>query len=422
MSEYITISQLNKSIKLLFEQSPFLRRISVMGEISNFKKHSSGTFYFTLKDESSDLRAIMFQSNANKMSTLPSNGQKVIATGDVSVYEARGEYQLYVTLMRPFGAGDIYARLEALKELITKEGLLDPARKKPLPKYPRVVGVITSPTGAAIQDIQHTIARRFPLATLRLYPALVQGDDAKYSIVDQIQKANLEAKADVLIVGRGGGSIEDLWAFNEELVIRAIAASVIPIISAVGHETDTTLADVVADMRAPTPTAAAELAVPDQAEIQQGLATTNYYLKQTIARRWQDAFKQYERFIQSYVFVQPERLLQNKEHQFERQLNRLQAMSPSNKVERIDQALQTTPTKLTTRFDQRVQRWSTDAKQLQTSLVALNPKAVLQRGYAMVQVGDTLIDSVNKLTTNQTIQVTLSDGHVDANVDKIRRQ
>ena len=422
MSEYITISQLNKSIKLLFEQSPFLRRISVMGEISNFKKHSSGTFYFTLKDESSDLRAIMFQSNANKMTTMPSNGQKVIATGDVSVYEARGEYQLYVTLMRPFGAGDIYARLEALKELITKEGLLDPARKKPLPKYPRVVGVITSPTGAAIQDIQHTIARRFPLATLRLYPALVQGDDAKHSIVDQIQKANLEAKADVLIVGRGGGSIEDLWAFNEELVIRAIAASVIPIISAVGHETDTTLADVVADMRAPTPTAAAELAVPDQAEIQQGLATTNYYLKQTIARRWQDAFKQYERFIQSYVFVQPERLLQNKEHQFERQLNRLQAMSPSNKVERIDQALQTTTTKLTTRFDQRVQRWSTDAKQLQTSLVALNPKAVLQRGYAMVQVGDTLIDSVNKLTTNQTIQVTLSDGHVDANVDKIRRQ
>jgi exodeoxyribonuclease VII large subunit len=421
MSEYITITQLNKSIKLLFEQSPFLRRISVMGEISNFKKHSSGTYYFTLKDESSDLRAIMFQSNASKMATMPTNGQKVIATGDVSVYEARGEYQLYVTLMRPFGAGDIYARLEALKEQITKEGLLDPARKKPLPKYPRVVGVITSPTGAAIQDIQHTLERRFPLATLRLYPALVQGDDAKYSIVEQIQKANAEAVADVLIVGRGGGSIEDLWAFNEELVVRAIANSTIPIISAVGHETDTTLADFVADMRAPTPTAAAELAVPDQIDIQQGLANTNYYLKQTIARRWQEAFKQYERALHSYVFQQPERLLQSKDYQYERLVHRLLSMSPTNKVERIDQALQTTTTKLTTRFDQRLQRLTLIAQQLETSLAALNPKSVLQRGYAMVQVGDTVIDSVARLSKDQTIQVTFNDGQVDANIDKIRR-
>lgn len=421
MSEYISVSQLNKSIKLLFEQSPFLRRISVMGEISNFKKHTSGTYYFTLKDDSSDVRAIMFQSNASKMAVVPANGQKVIATGDVSVYEARGEYQLYVTLMRPFGAGDIYARLEALKEQITKEGLLDPARKRALPKYPRVVGVITSPTGAAIQDIQHTIARRFPLTKLRIYPALVQGEDAKYSIVEQLQKANAEAIADVLIVGRGGGSIEDLWAFNEELVVRAIANSTIPVISAVGHETDSTLADFVADMRAPTPTAAAELAVPDQAEIQQGLANTTYYLKQTIARRWQDAFKQYERATHSYVFQQPERLLQSKDYQFERLYHRLQSMSPSNKIERIDQALQTTATRLTTRFDQRIQRHLFLAQQLVTSLTALNPNSVLQRGYAMVQVGDTVIDSVTRLQANQTIQVTFNDGQVDANVDKIRR-
>jgi exodeoxyribonuclease VII large subunit len=421
MSEYISISQLNKTIKLLFEQTPFLRRISVLGEISNFKKHSSGTYYFTLKDESSDLRAIMFQSHASKLSTIPTNGQKVIATGDVSVYEARGEYQLYVTVMRPFGAGDIYARLEALKQQITKEGLLDPSRKKPLPRYPRVVGVVTSPTGAAIQDIQHTIARRFPMTTLRLYPALVQGEDAKYSIVEQIQKANAEAIADVLIVGRGGGSIEDLWAFNEELVVRAIANSIIPIISAVGHETDTTLADFVADMRAPTPTAAAELAVPDQVDIQQGIANTVYYLKQTIARRWQDAAKHYERSMRSYVFQQPERLLQSKDNQFERLLNRLRTMSPTNKVERIDQALQTTTTSLRTRYDQRLQRLTLQSQQLETSLAALNPKAVLQRGYAMVQVGDTVIDSVTRLRTNQSIQVTFSDGHVDASVDKIRR-
>jgi exodeoxyribonuclease VII large subunit len=421
MSEYISITQLNKSIKLLFEQSPFLRRISVLGEISNFKKHSSGTYYFTLKDDASELRAIMFQSNANKLATIPTNGQKVIATGDVSVYESRGEYQLYVTVMRPFGAGDIYARLEALKEQITKEGLLDPARKKPLPKYPRVVGVITSPTGAAIQDIQHTIARRFPVASLRLYPALVQGEDAKYSIVEQLEKANREAIADVLIVGRGGGSIEDLWAFNEELVIRAIANSVIPIISAVGHETDTTLADFVADMRAPTPTAAAEMAVPDQAELQQGIANTVYYLKQTIARRWQDAFRNYERAMRSYVFQQPERLLQSKDQQFERLLYRLQANSPQQQLDRMTQRVDTTTTRLRTRFEQVLQQLNQHANQLNTALVALNPKAVLQRGYAMVEVNNTVIDSVTKLTKQQSIQVTLKDGHVDAIVDDIRR-
>lgn len=421
MSEYITISQLNKTIKQLFEQTPFLRRITVLGEVSNFKQHSSGTLYFTLKDEASDLKAIMFQSHANKLASLPKNGQQVLATGDVSVYEARGEYQLYITLMRPYGAGDIYARLEALKAQITKEGLIDPARKKPLPKYPRVVGVITSPTGAAIQDIQHTIARRFPLATLRLYPALVQGEEAKYSIVDQLQKANLEALADVLIVGRGGGSIEDLWAFNEELVVRAIAASTIPIISAVGHETDTTLADFVADMRAPTPTAAAELAVPDQAEIVQQLASTVYHMKQRVASRWQDAARQLERLKRSYVFTTPERLLERKEYQLDRLLAKLQSMSPSAQLDRLEQRRDKSTTAIQTLMHQRVERASRQLSELDTGLKALNPKAVLDRGYAMVSQGGDVVDSIDRIDRNSTVDVTLKDGQFNAQVNDKRR-
>jgi len=421
MSEYLSITQLNRTIKQLFEQTPFLKRVTVLGEVSNFKKHSSGTLYFTLKDADSDLKAVMFQSNASKLSSLPQNGQQVLATGDVSVYEARGEYQIYVSIMRPFGAGDIYARLEALKALITKEGLLDPSRKKPLPKYPRVVGVITSPTGAAIQDIQHTIERRFPLATLRLYPALVQGDDARFSIVEQIQKANLEAKADVLIVGRGVGSIEDLWAFNEEIVVRAIAASDIPVISAVGHETDTTLADFVADMRAPTPTAAAEMAVPDQAEIQQQIATTVYHMKQRVAGRWQEAARQLERLKRSYVFTTPERLLERKQYQLDRLFGSLQTVSPTAKLDRLEQRRDKASTLLQTLIDKQVETASRNLLQQVTSLKALNPKAVLQRGYAMVEVSGTLVDSIDLVKESKQVDITLKDGQFSAEVLTKRR-
>jgi exodeoxyribonuclease VII large subunit len=309
MSEYITVTQLNKTIKQLFDQTAFLKRLSVMGELSNYKRHSSGTYYFTLKDQGSEIKCVMFASAAQKVSTVFKEGDQVIASGDVNVYDVRGEYQLYVSAMRPTGAGDIYAKLEALKKKLLAEGLLEESHKKPLPRYPRVVGVITSPTGAAVQDIQNTIARRFPLAAVRIYPALVQGDDAKYSITKQIEKANQEALADVLIVGRGGGSIEDLWAFNEELVLRAIFASTIPIISAVGHETDTTLSDLIADRRAPTPTAAAELAVPDRIELLQFINSQQTLLKTRIANLWQSYYRRYQRASASYVLTQPERLL-----------------------------------------------------------------------------------------------------------------
>jgi len=421
MSEFVTITQLNKTIKQLFEQTPFLKRLSVLGEISNFKRHSTGTLYFTLKDADSELRVIMFQSMASKLNFQPTNGQQVIATGDVGVYEARGEYQLYAQLMRPHGAGDIYAKLEALKAQLQKEGLLASALKQPLPKYPRVVGVITSPTGAAIQDIEHTIARRFPLAILRVYPALVQGEEAKHSIVAQLQKANAEGVADVLIVGRGGGSIEDLWAFNEEIVVRAIAASTIPIISAVGHETDTTLADLVADMRAPTPTAAAEMAVPDQADLLQSVATTVYHLQQSIAKRWQSAYRQFERYAQSYVFTQPERLLQGKEYAFDRVLHRLQQRTPHHQLERWVTLHAQQRTALITRFDQRVTRHQQRSEHLHSTLQALNPKAVLERGYAMVEHDGVVVDSVQHLQPEQTLEVTFKDGHVETQVKHIRR-
>ena len=422
MSEYITVTQLNKTIKQLFDQTAFLKRISVMGELSNFKRHSSGTYYFTLKDQGSEIKCVMFSSAAQKLSHSFKDGDQVIASGDVNVYDVRGEYQLYVTAMRPTGSGDIYAKLEALKKKLVAEGLLDETHKKPLPKYPRVVGVITSPTGAAVQDIQNTIARRFPLASVRIYPALVQGEDAKYSVTKQIEKANLEAVADVLIVGRGGGSIEDLWAFNEELVLRAIFASTIPIISAVGHETDTTLSDLIADRRAPTPTAAAELAVPDRIELLQYISSQQTLIKTRIANVWQGLYRRYQRASASYVLTQPERLLQSKQLTYERLVSRMQQQSPLAKTQRYDQQLTYYSDRLQRTYLQALQQAQNRLDGLNRSLTALNPNAVLERGFTLIETGDTLITSIDQINEQDTITIRFKDGVADSTITKKRRR
>lgn len=421
MSEYITVTQLNKTIKQLFDQTAFLKRLSVMGELSNFKRHSSGTYYFTLKDQGSEIKSVMFASSASKMSHSFKNGDQVIASGDVNVYDVRGEYQLYVTAMRPTGAGDIYAKLEALKKKLITEGLLDEIHKKPLPKYPRVVGVITSPTGAAVQDIQNTIARRFPLASVRIYPALVQGDDAKYSVTKQIEKANLEKLADVLIVGRGGGSIEDLWAFNEELVLRAIFASQIPIISAVGHETDTTLSDLIADRRAPTPTAAAELAVPDKMELLQYINSQQTLLKTRIANVWQGLYRRYQRASASYVLTQPERLLQSKQLTYERLVSRMQQQSPLAKTQRYEQQQLYFTERLQRNYHQVLTKVEHRLESMKRSLSALNPNAVLERGFTLVEANERVITSVEQIQEQETVTIRFKDGSADSMITKKRR-
>ncbi len=262
-----TVSRVNNYIKRLLDSKPVLNNIWVKGEISNYKRHSSGHIYLTLKDEGSVLKAVMFRAAASSLDFEPADGTMVIAHGKISVYEAGGSYQLYIEDMALDGIGDLYREFEKLKAKLSEEGLFDEKFKKPIPKFPKTIGVATAPTGAAVRDIINVITRRYPMAQILIYPTLVQGTGAKESIVSAIEYFNATKSCDTLIVGRGGGSIEDLWAFNEECVARAIFASEIPIISAVGHETDFTIADFVADFRAPTPSAAAEVSVPASDEL-----------------------------------------------------------------------------------------------------------------------------------------------------------
>ena len=280
-----TVSQINGYIKKILDHNIILNNVWIKGEISNFKHHYSGHLYITLKDEGGVLKAVMFRGSANSLAFEPSDGMKVLARGRISVYEAGGSYQLYIEEMIPDGVGELYIAYEQLKKQLEEEGLFSPEHKKPIPKFPEKVGVVTASTGAAVRDIINVITRRYPMAEIVIYPAQVQGTGASQSIVKAIEYFNATKEVDTLIVGRGGGSIEDLWAFNEEITARAIFASEIPIISAVGHETDFTIADFVADLRAPTPSAAAEIAVPSMLELINRINTDKNRISQNILKR-----------------------------------------------------------------------------------------------------------------------------------------
>ena len=316
---FLTVGALTKYIKRKFDADPHLHDCLVKGEISNFKQHSSGHMYFTLKDDKARILAVMFSSANRRMKFTPENGMKVLVRGDVTVYEGSGQYQIYVHDMQPDGVGDLYLAFEQLKEKLTKEGLFAVEHKKPIPKFPATVGVVTSPTGAALRDIITTIKRRYPIAKILILPALVQGDQAAPSITDAINQANEKKHGiDVLIVGRGGGSIEELWAFNEEIVARAIYGSTIPIISAVGHETDFTIADFVADLRAPTPTGAAELAVPHIDEWIERVLTKQTRIMRAMKEKVNLQSNKLERIEKSYAFRYPRRLYEQKLEQLDR--------------------------------------------------------------------------------------------------------
>ncbi len=280
-----TVSQINGYIKKILDHNIILNNVWIKGEISNFKHHYSGHLYITLKDEGGVLKAVMFRGSAQSLAFEPSDGMKVLARGRISVYEAGGSYQLYIEEMIPDGVGELYIAYEQLKKQLEEEGLFSPEHKKPIPKFPKRVGVVTASTGAAVRDIINVITRRYPMAEIVIYPAQVQGTGASQSIVKAIEYFNATKEVDTLIVGRGGGSIEDLWAFNEEITARAIFASEIPIISAVGHETDFTIADFVADLRAPTPSAAAEIAVPSMLELINRINTDKNRISQNILKR-----------------------------------------------------------------------------------------------------------------------------------------
>lgn len=397
----ISVSQLNKYVKSLLEGDPRLAGIYISGEISNFTHHyQSGHLYMTLKDESAAVKAVMFRGSASKLVFKPENGMKVIVRARVSLYENTGAYQLYIEEMQPDGVGALQIAFEQLKKRLAAEGLFDDSRKRPLPRYPMRVGVITSPTGAAVRDIFNVLGRRFPLARVVFCPVLVQGEGAAPSIAEAIRRFNERQAADVLIVGRGGGSIEDLWAFNEELVARAVAGSAIPVISAVGHETDFTICDFVADLRAPTPSAAAELAVPDALRLQTQLHGMSDRLALGCRGVLTDAARRLE-------LVKQKRCLSEPGYYTEEQAMRLDYLT-RRFASAARQPLSTADSRLA----------AAAAK-----LDALSPLKVLKRGFAIGYGADgQMLHSVEQVSPGDDIRLQLADGQVACRVNEVQEE
>ena len=394
----LSITQLNEYIRGKMDEDLLLNQVAVSGEISNYKLYPSGHHYFTLKDEGAALKCVMFKGNALRLRFRPDNGMKVIAMGKISVYPRDGAYQLYCTAMAMDGVGDLYAAFEQLKKKLEAQGLFDPAHKKPLPKYPGTIGIITSSAGAAVHDMLRILRKRYPLSQVRLLPVRVQGAEAPDEIAGAIRYANLHRLADLLIVGRGGGSIEDLWAFNDERVAYAIYGSEIPVISAVGHEPDVTISDFVADLRAATPSNAAELAVPDQDALRQNLDSMSAAMATALSRQLTAARRHYQLLSAHPALQSPMGYLEQRRKSLELLKNRL----GSAQVQGIHTA--------------KARYIAMTAK-----LDARSPLKVLTRGYAMAQSEDgKVLRSVSQVNPNDTIKITVSDGCLSAAVTEIK--
>ena len=413
--KYITVTQLTRYIKYKIDNDIHLNEVFLKGEISNFKAHSRGHFYFTLKDEGSRINAIMFSSNTKKIKFLPTDGMKVLVTGKISVFEANGAYQIYVNDMLEDGVGNLYIAYEQLKQKLEQEGLFKKEYKKNIPKIPNRVGVITAPTGAAIKDIISTIKRRWPLAQVILFPSLVQGDEAKEDIVRQIENAK-QYHLDTLIVGRGGGSIEDLWPFNEEIVARSIFDCEIPVISAVGHEIDFTISDFVADLRAPTPTGAAELAVPQKVDVENYLCQLKIRLNKAMQHKININSQKLEEIKNRYIFQNPVAIYQAKELQFDTIFERLKFVSKnliSLKEKKFITLMSSyvfqNPEKL---IDIKKNKYL----QLISKLETLSPLLTIQRGYTITKKEKKVITSSNDLKQDDKIELVFADGNVNARV------
>ena len=439
-TKYYTITALNKAIKNMFDEKRELNNIHLKGEISNFKHHTRGHLYFTLKDENSQLSAIMFSSNATKLKFEPSDGMKVLVSGKVSVYEASGTYQIYVNEMQEDGLGNLYLEFEKLKKKLEGEGLFKKEYKKPIPKFPTKIGIITAPTGAAIKDIISTIKRRFPIVETILFPTLVQGDLAKDDIVKNIHLANTY-DLDVIILGRGGGSIEDLWAFNEECVARAIFESRIPIISGVGHEIDFTISDFVADMRAPTPTGAAEMCVPNKDDVIMLFNQYNIRLIKDINHYIDLAYEKLNNLKNNYLLKNPMSLYESKEQYFDNLYERL-IMAINNNVMYNREYLKklnssfifTNPNMLfidkaynyndlVKRLDQSIKKVLDNNKNIYINLLSklevLNPITTLKRGYSVSKINNKIITKRNDVKIGNTLITEISDGKIESVVAKI---
>ena len=413
-SNYITVTQLTKYIKYKIDNDVNLETVYLKGEISNFKAHTRGHFYFTIKDENSRINAVMFASSASKIKFMPTDGMKVLVSGKISVYEAAGGYQIYVNEMLEDGVGNLYIAFEQLKKKLEQEGLFDLAKKKKIPKIPNTIGIISAPTGAAIKDILSTIKRRWPLANTILFPSLVQGEDAASDIVRNINIAKTY-DLDVLIIGRGGGSIEDLWPFNEEIVARAIYDLKIPTISAVGHEVDFTIADFVADLRAPTPTGAAEMAVPNRSDVVNYLKQLELRLMTNITNHITIKREYLNKLENSYVLKNPLTIYEVKEQKFDNLFERL-LISYKNLVNTNSNKILFIQNNLTNSMSNLLNKNTNRYNNLIEKLSALNPVLTLKRGYSIVKCDNKVIDSIKKLKKDDIIKIELQDGNINAKV------
>lgn len=436
---YISVTALTRYVKRLFEKDRRLGDIWVRGELSNFKHHSRGHMYFTLKDQNSRIQSVMFASQNRSLAFRPEDGMKVLVRGEVSVYEPYGAYQLYAKEMQPDGIGNLYLAYEELKKKLAHEGVFSEQHKKTLPAVPYEIGVITSPTGAAVRDIFTTIKRRFPAARITLFPVLVQGASAAASIVSAIEKANESKFIELLIVGRGGGSIEELWAFNEEIVARTIFASALPVISAVGHETDYTIADFVADMRAPTPTAAGELAVPHYEELGARLNDRAARLKRVMAEKLMAEKNRLKRLQSSYAFRYPAQLVRQKEQELDRFLERLTRESrrilekkserfqasykdlrkyrPEETLRQAKENKRDVVRRLNREMANVYKEKASSFAQTVSKLNMLSPLNVMERGFSLTYGEDQrLVHSVNDVQLGDVVKVRLKDGQLDCHV------
>jgi exodeoxyribonuclease VII large subunit len=416
----LTVKELNKGIKKLIEGNSHMSNLNVKGEISNCTLHSSGHMYFSIKDEGSVIKAVMFNTQRLTLPFKPKEGMKIIANGDISVYEPSGQYQINVKGMKEDGIGDLHLKFEELKAKLEKEGLFSPIYKKEIPKFPKKIGVVTSPTGAAIQDIITTIQRRYPMAEIILAPTVVQGDQAPSSIIKAIQLINKHSNVDVLIIGRGGGSIEDLWCFNDENVARAIFDSTIPIISAVGHETDFTISDFVADIRAATPTGAAEIATPYSVQdLKEIIKQFEDKFKRELLNNLKYNTEKSERLIKTLQYFHPKKAI-------ETQTQRLDILN-----ENLKRNIKTIFEKNTNNFNkvsdqlQNIIQQQIDKKQqsfiLKTlHLDSLSPLKIMSRGYSMVLKDNILINNINQLKQKDEIQIQVLNGIVDCTVRNIK--
>ncbi len=438
--KYYTITALNRAIKNMFDEKEQLHHIYLKGEISNFKHHSRGHLYFTLKDENSRIAAVMFANATKNLSFEPEDGMKVLVCGRVTVYEATGGYQIYVEEMNLDGIGNLYLEYEKLKKQLEAEGLFKKEFKKVIPKFPKRIGIITAPTGAAIRDILSTIKRRYPICETILFPALVQGVGAKESIVEQLNRAQ-DFDLDLIICGRGGGSIEDLWAFNEEIVARAIFASKIPIISAVGHEVDFTIADFVADLRAPTPTGAAEMAVPNMADLISLLDQYKIRVNESINNLLKINKRKIDEIKNSFIIRNPMSLYEIKEQRLDMlmdSLNKLINVKLSEYGVRLNNVKSSyilkNPLGMYDVKKEIINKYKANLKKIIVSVInssnykykiifnkleLLNPLSVLSKGYSLVTLNDVVIKDSSQLKQGDRVNIRLSKGNIKAEVKEI---